>query len=76
MTKMTEHEANRLDELYTETTPKVNFEKPGIFAKQKDLLVSLDSFTARYIISKSIATKKSPNELISDLVRNDMKVAQ
>jgi hypothetical protein len=72
---MTEQEANRLDELYTETTPKVNFEKPGIFARQKDLLVSLDSFTARYIISKSIATKKPPNELISDLVRNDMKAA-
>jgi hypothetical protein len=76
MAKMTEQEADRLDELYTETAPKVNFNKPGIFARQKDMVVSLDSFSARYIISKSLATKKSPNELISDMIRNDMKAAQ
>jgi hypothetical protein len=34
MGKMTEKEAARLDELYTKTTPTVNPEKPGIFAKQ------------------------------------------
>jgi hypothetical protein len=75
MAKMTEREADRLDELYTKTAPKVNFENPGIFARQKEMVVSLDSFSARYIISKSLATKKSPTELISDMVRNDMQAA-
>jgi hypothetical protein len=73
MAKITEQEADRLDELYTETAPGVNFEKPGFFARQKEIIVSLDSFSAKYIISKSLATKKTPTELISDMVRNDIK---
>jgi hypothetical protein len=72
MANMTEQEADRLDELYTKTAPKVDFDKPGVFARQKEMVVSLDSFAARYIMSKSLATKKSPTELISDMVRNDM----
>jgi hypothetical protein len=75
MAKITEQEADQFDELYTETVPGVNFEKPGVFARQKEMIVSLDSFSARYIISKSLATKKTPTELISDMIRNDIKAA-
>ena len=73
MANMTETEAARLDELYTETTPTVNPEKPGIFARQKDMAVVLDEFTSRYLKSKMIATKRSPAELISDMVRKELK---
>ena len=73
---MTEAEAARLDELYTETTPAVDLEKPGIFARQKDMAVVLDEFTSRYLASKMIATKRSPAELISDMVRKELKSAQ
>ena len=76
MANMTEAEAKRLDELYTETTPTVDLEKPGIFARQKDMAVVLDEFTSRYLASKMIATKRSPAELISDMVRKELKSAQ
>jgi hypothetical protein len=38
--------------------------------------VVLDEFTSRYLASKMIATKRSPAELISDMVRNEIKAAQ
>ncbi|MDR1496052.1 MAG: hypothetical protein LBS67_03935 [Clostridiales Family XIII bacterium] len=72
MAKMTEEEAARLDELYTKTTPKINPDKPGIFAQQEAMVVSLDSFTSKYLTAKSIATKRSPSELISDIVRKEI----
>jgi hypothetical protein len=75
MGHMTEKEADQLDELLTKTTPTVNFDKPGVFARQKDMLVALDSFASRYIMSKSIATKRTPTELISEMIRNEIKAA-
>ena len=72
---MSEQEANRLDELYTKTTPAVNPDKPGIFARQKDMVVILDEFTSKYIYSKMIATKRTPSELISEMVHKEIKVS-
>ena len=73
MVKMTEEEAARLDELYTKTTPSVNPESLGIFARQKDMAVILDEFTSKYLASKMLATKRSPTELISDMVHNEIQ---
>jgi hypothetical protein len=39
MAYMTEEEANRLDERDTATPPTVNFDKPGVFARQKEIMV-------------------------------------
>ncbi|MDR1422872.1 MAG: hypothetical protein LBI64_08440 [Coriobacteriales bacterium] len=75
MAKMTEEEASRLDEYYTENLPELDFSKPGIFARQKDTVVVLDSFTSKYLTSKGLATKRSPSELISDMVRHEMEAA-
>jgi hypothetical protein len=75
MSKITEQEAERLDELFTNTTPTVDFDKPGLFARQKAMVVALDDFASRYIFSKSIATKKSPSELISDMIKKDMGIS-
>jgi hypothetical protein len=76
MAIMTEEEATRLDELYTKTTPSVNPEKPGIFARQKEMAVILDEFTSRYLASKMLATKRSPSELISDMVHKEIQAIQ
>ena len=73
MAIMTEQEADRLDELYTKTTPAVNPDKPGIFARQKDMVVVLDEFTARYLSSKMLATKRTPTELISEMVHKEIQ---
>jgi hypothetical protein len=75
MAEMTEEEAFRLDELYTKITPAVNPDKPGIFARRKDMVVVLDEFTSKYLASKVIATKRTPSELISDMVRHELEAA-
>jgi hypothetical protein len=75
MVKMTEEEADRLDEYYTNNLPELDFNKPGIFAQQKDTVVVLDSFTSKYLISKGLVTKQSPSEIISDMVRHEMEAA-
>jgi hypothetical protein len=75
MAIMTEEESRKLDELLTETTPTFTSGKQGIFARQKDMAVVLDAVTSRYLSSKMVATKRSPADLISDMVRNEMKVA-
>ena len=76
MAIMTEEDAARFDELYTKTTPSVNPEIPGIFARQKDMAVVLDEFTSRYLASKMLSTRRSPSELISDMVRKEIQAAQ
>ncbi|GHU68278.1 hypothetical protein AGMMS49983_20730 [Clostridia bacterium] len=75
MMYMTEEEAKKLDELLTETTPTFNSGKPGVFARQKEIMVPLDDFSGRYIMAKARATKKSPTELISEMVRNELIAA-
>jgi len=72
MPYMTEDEATQLDELYTRTTPKVDTSKPGVFAERKNMAVVLDDFSTRYLVSRMSITKKSPTELISDLIRKEV----
>jgi len=72
MANMTEDEATRLDELYTATTPKIDISKPGVFARRKNMAIILDDFSARYLISRMLITKKTPSELISDLIRKEL----
>ena len=69
MPEMTEEEAFALDEKWTQTTPKVNPSKPGIFARQRTLLDALDAVSADYIQSKAEAFHKTPAEIIGELVR-------
>ena len=76
MAKMSEETAARLDKLYTETTPSVNLNRPGVFARKSAMAVFLDEFTSRYLASKMQATHRTPAELISDMVNNEIQAAQ
>jgi hypothetical protein len=69
MAEMTEEEADALDELWTRTTPKVNPGKPGFFARQGFKMVSLDKLSAAYIMARAEATRKTPEEIIGEMVR-------
>jgi hypothetical protein len=64
MPEMTEEEAFALDEKWTITTPKINPDKPGIFARQNALLGVgvLDAVSADYIRTKAEAYHKTPAE--------------
>ncbi|MDR1178318.1 MAG: hypothetical protein LBK64_05775 [Spirochaetaceae bacterium] len=66
---MTDKEYDELDELWTKTTPKVTFSKPGVFARQRALLGVLDKVTENYILSRAEANNETPAQVIGKLVR-------
>jgi len=72
MVDMTDEEYNALDERWTKTTPKVNFSRPGIFARQRSLLEILDKVTASYIITKAEATNQTPAQVIGKIVHREI----
>ena len=72
MAIMTEKEADALDELLTRTTPKVNPAVRGITAQKGFKMVTVDDFSAEYITSKALATRKTPEEVIHELVSREL----
>ena len=72
MADMTDEEYDALDERWTQTTPKVNFARLGIFAKQRTLLEVLDKVTANYIITKAAATNQTPAQVIGRMVHQEI----
>ena len=71
---LTEEEAEALDELLTNTTPEINPNVEGPFIKnyRQGMMVALDRFSAQYIQSRMLATKQTPAELISSMIRKEM----
>jgi hypothetical protein len=76
MSDMTEQEAWELDELLTKTTPDVDPSVQGPFIKNRKTMVILDTFSAQYLTSKMLATKQSPTEIISGMIRREMVLAE
>ena len=68
---MTDEEYDALDELLTRTTPNLT-DIPGVFAAQRALLSSLDTVAANYISIKAEATRKTPAQIIGELVRKEI----
>ena len=75
MARMTDEEADALDELLTRTTPKIKIGEGGFFTRQRDLLDALDPVTANYIRTQSEITRQSPSEIIGELVREKLQSA-
>ena len=67
--EITDEEADALDEYYTKNPPKVDPSKNGGFAKKAFRMVALDRLSEDYILTRSIATHKTPTEIISEMVR-------
>ena len=76
MAHMTDEEAERLDELYTKNPPDVDPSRPGFFARQKGMVIILDEPTSSYLKAKATNTKRTPSELVSDMVRRDMAAGE
>jgi len=74
MPNMTDEEADALDELLTQTTPKLT-NVPGVFARQRALLNALDEVSVNYILTRAEATHKNPSEIIGELVREKIAVS-
>jgi len=68
MAIMTEEEADALDEELTRITPRVDFSKPDIFIRQRELLNVLNPVAADYILTRAMATRQTPAQIIGELV--------
>jgi hypothetical protein len=70
MPDLTEEEYDALDEKWTKTTPKAGPNGTGFFAKRKAARsITVDSFTADYLLTRAIADHKTPADIISDMVQ-------
>ncbi|MDR2922038.1 MAG: hypothetical protein LBU85_01705 [Treponema sp.] len=72
MPDMTEEEYAALDELWTETTPKVGPNGTGFISRRNARLFGLDDFSMDYLMAKSIADNKTPAEIISEMVQREI----
>jgi hypothetical protein len=72
MPRLTDEEYAALDEKWTQETPAVNFSRPGLFARQRLLLESLDAVTANYIHIRAEAEHKTPAQIIGAMARREM----
>jgi len=68
MARITEKEANTLDEEITNADLTLKPGKGGIFTRQRELLDALDRASADYIITRAIATKKMPLQILGEMV--------
>jgi hypothetical protein len=65
MPRLTEEEADALEEMVTKCPPRVDTSK----ARHVVRMVELDDLSADYLFSVSTATHKTPSEIIGEMVR-------
>jgi len=68
MARMTEDEANALDEKITNAEIILKQGKGGIFTRQRELLDALDRVSIDYIMTRAMATNKMPINILSEMV--------
>jgi hypothetical protein len=82
MPDLTEEEYDALDEKWTKTTPKAGPNGTVFFARRKAALaarsalsITVDSFTADYLLTRAIAARKTPADIIGDMVQREIAAA-
>jgi hypothetical protein len=77
MKDLTDEEYDRLDEKWTKTTPKVGPNGSGYFSQCKAAArtVTIDNFSADYLMIKAMDTHKTPAEIISEMVHERIAAA-
>jgi len=76
MPDLTEEEYTALDKKWTKNPPKPGPNGTGFFAQRKAVLASqsarsitVDAVTAEYLINKAIAARKTPADIIGEMVQ-------
>jgi len=76
MARMTDEEADALDELVTKNPPKVSGDgKSGFFMKHKGNIVIIDDVCATWLRVTSESTRKTPSQLVNEMIREKIAVA-
>jgi len=68
MARMTDEEADALDEEITNAEITLKPGNGGIFTRQREFIDALDRVSADYIMTRAIATDKMPLQIISEMV--------
>ena len=76
MARMTEEEADILNEEITNADITLKPGRGGIFTRQRELLDALDRVSADYIMTRAIATHKMPVQIIGELVHERITASQ
>jgi hypothetical protein len=76
MKDLTDEEYDRLDEKWTKTTPKVGPNGSGYFSQCKAAArtITIDDFSADYLMIKAMDTHKTPAEIISEMVHERIAI--
>ena len=71
MARMTDEEADRLDEKWTKNPPKPGPNGTGFFTRRKAAArtVTIDDLSADYLMTKAMATHKTPADIIGEMVQ-------
>jgi hypothetical protein len=70
---MTEEEAEYWDDYFTKNIPKGDPAKPGVFARRgANRFAGLDDLSVDYLLTKAIATRKTPEEIIGELIHKEI----
>ncbi|MDR1291780.1 MAG: hypothetical protein LBJ91_00030 [Clostridiales Family XIII bacterium] len=69
MAKMTEQEAWDLDETLTRTDPRLGINGTGFISRRDARILGLDELSINYLMTKAKAVRKSPAQIIGELVR-------
>jgi len=79
MPDLTEEEYAALDKKWTENPPKPGPNGTGFFAQRKAALaaqsarsITVDSVTADYLLNKAIASRKTPADIIGEMVQKEI----
>jgi hypothetical protein len=74
MAHMTDEEAKRLDEKWTKNPPKPGPNGTGYFTQCNKFAytVTIDKVTANYLNTKATAVHKTPAQIISEMVREQI----
>ena len=72
MARMTDEEANALDELWTHTTPEIDISKPGFLTRKGFSMVSIDPIAATYLQARAAVSHHTPSEIVSELIKREL----
>ncbi|MCL2558520.1 MAG: hypothetical protein FWE09_08575 [Treponema sp.] len=73
---MTDEQAAALAEDVTKNPPKVSGDgKSGLFMRRKGNIVILDDLSATWLRARSESTRKTPSEIVSEMIREKMAVS-
>jgi hypothetical protein len=70
--EMTDEEAECLDGLWTRTTPEIDVNRPGYFARKGLVLGEVASDVAEYLRARAAVTHRPQAEIINELVREKL----